>query len=80
MDRTNPKVAADVFKGLYSGAGERLAAARFLAASIRAAHSGTTTVTWDTSNSAGAAVRSGMYYVKLGFERGVRLATVPIVR
>lgn len=41
---------------------------------------GTTTVTWDTSNSAGAQVRSGMYYAKLSFSGGVRLATVPIVR
>ena len=41
---------------------------------------GTTTVAWDTSNSTGAPVRSGMYYAKLSFEGGVRLATIPIVR
>ena len=41
---------------------------------------GTTTVTWDTSNSTGEPVRSGMYYVKLSFEGGVRLATIPVIR
>lgn len=41
---------------------------------------GSTVVTWDTSSSAGTPVRSGMYYAKLSFEGGVRLATVPIVR
>lgn len=34
----------------------------------------------NTSNSAEGPVRSGMYYAKLSFEGGIRLATVPIVR
>ncbi|MEQ1832133.1 MAG: family 43 glycosylhydrolase [Candidatus Eisenbacteria bacterium] len=41
---------------------------------------GTTTLTWDTADLAGTPVRSGMYYAKLSFDGGIRLATIPLVR
>ena len=37
-------------------------------------------VTWDTRDQSDQTVRSGMYYVRLNFEGGVRLATIPVVR
>jgi hypothetical protein len=41
---------------------------------------GRTDVTWDTASSDGSLVRSGMYYVRLIFEGGVRVSPVVIVK
>ena len=41
---------------------------------------GESTVTWDTADVTGANVRSGMYYARLSFQGGARIAVVPITR
>ena len=41
---------------------------------------GESVVTWDTTAEDGSLVRSGMYYARLSFEGGVRVAAFPIVR
>jgi len=41
---------------------------------------GESTVTWDTTDITGSRVRSGMYYARLSFDGGARLAVVPVTR
>ena len=41
---------------------------------------GESIVSWDTADAAGAPVRSGMYYARLSFDGGTRLAALPVVR
>ena len=41
---------------------------------------GESVITWDTADGNGALVRSGMYYVRLSYDGGSRVAVVPVTR